>query len=190
MSYQYDFFLSYSRSANPAASEWVRRLLAPALRHELQMEHDTPGERLFLDEDSIEPGAPWPELLAGAALRSKVLVAVLSPPYFRSHWCVSELDTFLHRDAGARRSMVVPLQVWDGDHYREDVKQLQLYSALAKYRDYTPDLGHRIGFKRDVRALAQLLRDKADMAPPFDLRWRAIATSPEPASRVVRPSFA
>lgn len=95
MSYEYEFFLSYSRK-NPVGN-WVRNNFHPELEQWLASFAGN-APRIFIDKD-IEEGDHWPSRLENALRRSKYLVAVWSPQYFTSPWCVAEWQSMRQREA-------------------------------------------------------------------------------------------
>lgn len=134
MAYQYDVFLSYTRRAS--AGEWVERHFYPLLRDAL--ENSMPREvRIFVDWRQ-ETGISWPDNLAQALSTSRVMVAVLSPPYFRSPWCLAEWVSMCerHRVLGLAlesdpTALIHPVVFADGDYFPREAKALQ-------YRDFRP----------------------------------------------------
>lgn len=96
MSYRYDVFLSYRRSGPGNVGQWVRnhfhRLLVDCLSDQLDWE-----PKVFFDLEA-ETGSDWPSMLEQALLHSKMLVAVWSPPYFRSAWCLAEWESMRARE--------------------------------------------------------------------------------------------
>lgn len=74
-------FISYARSTSAAA--------ARALKAEL-------GEDAFLDETELEAGEQFPQPLFEALLESRVVVVFADEQYFRSWYCLRELETALH----------------------------------------------------------------------------------------------
>lgn len=130
--YEYDVFLSYRRS--PLVATWVHQFLKPLLKSWLAQ--SLPYEpTFFIDTDEIEVGDEWPERLQSALARSRVLLAVLSPDYFRSAWCIPEWNwirsrekQFNLRDQG-RGGIVYALQFSDGEHYPQDVDTIQMQDA-------------------------------------------------------------
>lgn len=110
MAYEYDIFLSYPR-IDPIGS-WVEYVFAPELRKWLRAEL---GERtVFQDTADIEPGQRWPQRLADALGRSRLMIAIWCPPYFTSKWCMAELETMRARERHlgieptSRDALVVP----------------------------------------------------------------------------------
>ena len=96
--YKYHIFISYRRAGE--AGEWVHNHFFPVLKGRL--ESMLPEEpKIFIDEN-IEKGSKWPEKLAQALHQSRCMIAVWSPGYFRSTWCVAEWETLLARERTIR----------------------------------------------------------------------------------------
>ena len=92
--YEYDLFLSYRREGD--VGEWVRNHFHDRLRNCLNSEFPRPV-RIFFDVGQ-EPGTHWRKNIARALQRSHLLVAVLSPQYFTSSWCLAEWNTIRRRE--------------------------------------------------------------------------------------------
>jgi hypothetical protein len=92
--YEFDVFLSYSRQGS--SPRWVHNHFLPKLRDCLT---DETGyvPRVFVDQES-EPGSVWPVRLERMLRRSKILVAIYSPQYFRSDWCLAEWKSMSARE--------------------------------------------------------------------------------------------
>ncbi|HWW61412.1 MAG TPA: toll/interleukin-1 receptor domain-containing protein [Thermoanaerobaculia bacterium] len=92
--YEWDVFLSYIRSG--ASGEWVQKLFYPTLQKWLDA--NSPKKvRIFYDE-TIEESGLWPAVLKRGLLRSRCMVAVVSPPYFESNWCKAEWASLRARE--------------------------------------------------------------------------------------------
>ena len=144
MSYQYDVFLSYRRSGHGNAGQWVRNHFHPLLRDCLS---DQVGwePTIFFDLE-VETGLRWPDLLADALRRSKMLVAVWSPPYFRSSWCLAEWQSMLAREQLLSGKVLIYPVVFSDSHTFPDAaknrqsRDLKAWSnpfpAYQETRDY------------------------------------------------------
>jgi hypothetical protein len=90
----YDVFLSYSRKGGSPG--WVHHHFLPKLRDCLT---DEIGyvPTIFVDQ-GMAVGSRWPDELANALRRSKILVSIYSPQYFRSEWCVAEWHSMADRE--------------------------------------------------------------------------------------------
>lgn len=124
--YEFDVFLSYSRKGGSPG--WVHNHFFPKLRDCLT---DEVGEvpRIFVDQD-MNPGTIWTSDLERALSRSKVLVSVYSPQYFRSEWCVAEWKSMAEREQllglasrDLTQGLIIPV----------------LYSDSANFPDYGKD---------------------------------------------------
>src|SRR5688572_8465137 len=93
--YAYDVFLSY-HCKEPVLG-WVREQFQPTLEEWLTQELARDA-KIFLDATDIGTGDTWPVRLQHALQRSRVLVPVFSPTYFRRPWCVAELYSMRARE--------------------------------------------------------------------------------------------
>ena len=95
--YEYDVFISYKRGTD--CEDWVKKTLKPLLMKVIKdytIGDDEP--RIFIDEEGIDVGIDWPLKIKRALARSKCMLAVWSPSYFRkSKWCVIEFSVMKHR---------------------------------------------------------------------------------------------
>ncbi|HNH46779.1 MAG TPA: toll/interleukin-1 receptor domain-containing protein [Myxococcota bacterium] len=167
MSYSYDVFISYRRS--PAqARDWTQHVLYPTLRTWLENELNLKPEQIFIDTEHLsDNGLPWPPKLREAILGSKVLVAVLSPQYFESDWCRTELYSMLERQQRTGGRCVYLLQVFDGDCYPPEI-HVRSPADLSKYatlnRRYLPQRG----WDERCKKMANELKGLLAQAPPYD----------------------
>lgn len=94
----WDVFFSYRRSTAGPHVVRVHGALVDA------------GLRVFLDDREIPPDSEFPSEIADALLSSRVLVAFLDADYFKSQWCLYELQLALaplRRDPSADASHVL-----------------------------------------------------------------------------------
>ncbi|MEU4524607.1 BTAD domain-containing putative transcriptional regulator [Amycolatopsis sp. NPDC024027] len=121
--YQYDVFVSYRRSGPGNAARWVQqhfhRMLEDCLADQI-------GQTAVFLDTSAETGVHWPTMVQALA-RSKMLVAIWSPPYFASRWCLAELETMLARERafGGLTQLVYPIVYSDGDTFPEWARKRQ-----------------------------------------------------------------
>ncbi|WP_160169712.1 toll/interleukin-1 receptor domain-containing protein [Amycolatopsis rifamycinica] len=122
--YHYDVFLSYRRSGPGNAARWVQqhfhRMLVDCLADQI-------GQAAIFIDKSAETGVHWPTMLQQALARSKMLVAVWSPPYFASQWGLVELNTMVAREqaVGGVTQLVYPLIYSDGETFPETARKRQ-----------------------------------------------------------------
>ncbi len=167
MSYTYDVFISYRRS--PAqARDWTRHVLYPTLQTWLEVELNLKSDQIFIDTEHLnDNGLPWPEKLRDAILQSKLLVAVLSPQYFESDWCMTELYSMLERQQRTGGRCVYLLQVFDGETYPSQIRlcsPTDLSSYATLHRRFLPQRG----WNERCKKLAHELKVVLAQTPPFD----------------------
>ena len=136
MAYEYDIFLSYPRKGQ--VCPWVHNHFLPLLRECLDS-HLENEPRIFVD--TAQPtGVQWPQNIKDALLHSQLLVAVWTPPYFRSQWCLAEWNTMLERESklqhsgnNPHRGLVYPVVYSDGDHFDQRAKATQYRGDLTRF---------------------------------------------------------
>ena len=138
MAYIHDVFISYKR--DPFKDEWLLEHFMPLfsyfVREEIAAECGRLPERIFFDQTDvsaasrtfdqhgIEPGQQWRDALAQAIKTSRCLVALWSPMYFFSEWCLIEWESFRLRTGGGQ-PLVIPMRVHDGESFPKPAKDLQ-----------------------------------------------------------------
>jgi hypothetical protein len=135
VAYAYDIFVSYSRRFPYA--DWTRETFFPLFEAYLaQVLRRAP--KIFLDKRDISPGATWPLEIRNALARSRFLVAVLTPLYFNSDWCLAEFITIRNREFKTRlrtptapSGLIFPIKVFDGDAFSQCVKKIQMLDCTA-----------------------------------------------------------
>ncbi|MBP0593613.1 toll/interleukin-1 receptor domain-containing protein [Paraburkholderia sp. LEh10] len=180
MSYEWDIFLSYPRLGD--AGQWVENHFHPRLKECLTNELAQPP-RIFLDREQ-PTGVEWPENLKQALLQSRIMVAVWTPPYFASRWCMAEWTSMLEREIvldkrGRKpaRGLVFPVIYSDGKHFDPRAKQIQInfdfteYNHPFKHFDSTPLY---IDFNKLVKDLAISIDEHLTLAPEWEDGWPAL----------------
>jgi MinD-like ATPase involved in chromosome partitioning or flagellar assembly len=92
--YRYDLYVSYDHSAK--VEEWLR----PFVEFLHSRLHALIGRPVstFFDYRVLETGSSFPSEVAHALSRSRLLLAVITPRYFHSRWCLAEWKTFEKRE--------------------------------------------------------------------------------------------
>ena len=131
MSYQYDVFISYKRGWR--TESWLIQHFLPLFSDCLHnCVYETCGrsaDPIFLDISEIsaevrsdkrldgyrgiEPGAQWQQALVQAIGHSRCLLALWSPSYFYSDWCMKEWESFHVRGANGVGGVCTPITVCD-----------------------------------------------------------------------------
>lgn len=182
--YKYDVFVSYSRYGT--VRNWLLNHFYPRLVECLVDEmEDTP--KMFLDKE-MPRGVHWPSQLQEALQHSKILVAVLSAPYFRSKWCMTEWGSMQAREellglAGVQRpqGLIYPIRFADSNSFENE-------GRLRSWWDFkgldNPDKGFQESrdwhpFQQRVRECAQDLAELLKQVPPWRPDWPAVE-APDP----------
>jgi hypothetical protein len=186
MPYRYDLFISYTWRV-PRAQSWVREVLTPLLVEFLQLEAAIDKSRVFLDDREVRPGMQVDQTVRDALLDSKVLLAVLSPQYFESGWCLTEFHTMLDRQQQTQQRLVYPLAVWDGTKYPQDVRNL---NPLNFNQWGTLERGMaRKRFRDTIVTLVKELDQLITKSPNHDPTW-VVNVIPDPVeAHVARQGY-
>ena len=193
--YEYDIFLSYPQRGNAGA--WVDRHFHPLLRDCL-CDEINPEPRVFYCPEQ-QTGAVWPDKLAHALKRSRMMVAIWSAPYFRSLWCMAEWQSMLKREKmlGMRTvdkpwGLVYPVIFSDGPHFHPTAlatqarKDLRNWAIPHKIFEESPEYVH---FHRCLRDVATELAHLLPQVPKWDSRFPIIRkpkVSPPVRARIPR----
>ena len=193
--YRYDIFISYRRSQ--VVRDWVHNHLLGELRAWLT-ESMPRDPSIFVDEE-IEVGDHWPTALEQALLRSRCMVCVWSPPYFRSRWCMAEWKTMEARLDHLRMAggtelprLVYPLRFHDGDLFPPEAKDTQ-WRDVTRYTDYRPSYRETAGYRafmEEVKAMAGDLATILAAAPPWESSWPVVRPEPLDALDISQPRLA
>jgi hypothetical protein len=148
-------------------------LLEQWLPNALPVEHET---KIFVDWDGIETGAAWPLTLQHALKRSRCLLPVWSPEYFRSKWCQAEWKTMLERERllGLRtlalsEGLIYPVTYFDGENFPPEAQNCQ-QKDLCKWNSPHPVFNSTAGyveFDQQVQTLVQELAQMILRAPAW-----------------------
>jgi hypothetical protein len=179
MPYDYHIFISHRRT-NPDLVRWTRECFLRPLRSHLGIA--IPGLRIFFD-DQIETGASWPDALADAHARSRILVPILHPDYFSSLWCRLELALMMERErslgwrtADDPRHLIFPVIINGAERFPANVRAIQApdMSPHANF-DMQPGTPAQMLFTDAIRQWAHQLETVLLVPPDFDHSWRTAA---------------
>jgi TIR domain len=180
--YENDVFISYRRTGNVAG--WVQRHLSEVLTSCLEDELDR-SPKIFIDND-LDTGAIWPDKLEKSLHRSRLMVAVLSPPYFTSSWCQAEWRSMFLREQmlglEADERLIFPLVFSDGDRFPDYAKARKSRSMKAWGYPYPQFAGSQdfLRFHDEVRKVACEIAGRLDSVPDWDANWPFERPSPVP----------
>lgn len=177
--YEFDVFLSYRRAGS--VTDWMRNHFWPVLQECLTDELPTEPS-IFLDV-GMRTGTHWPAELERGLRRTRLLLAVWTPTYFTSPWCLAEWRTMRAREAALGLGtvnhpggLVYPVVFADWQSFppaakecsHRDLKRWNM--PLAQYRN-TSDY---VDFYREMRSLAEELATAITRAPDWSADWPVI----------------
>jgi hypothetical protein len=184
MGYEYDVFLSYPRQGY--SGDWVRNHFHDALVGFLDQEMAEEPRVYFDQEQAI--GVNWPANVRRALLRSKILVAVWCPPYFRSDWCMAEWASMRAREqklglATTERpqGLVVPVVSADGKTFPNEARGTQ-WRDMSQWNFPTAEFGRTaeyVEFHREMRTFAGELSGLIAAVPDWADDWPVDTPPPE-----------
>jgi FxsC-like protein len=71
------------------------------------------SDRTIFFDRSLERGRPWPDMVANALAKSRMMVAIISPGFIRSDYCGKEWQVFSERaDLASRPTSAILPVVW------------------------------------------------------------------------------
>ena len=193
MSYTWDVFISYRRTYN--VRDWVRNHLHPVLERCLEDEMDH-APQVFLDRQ-MEVGSYWPDELAQALSATRYMLAVWSPPYFTSSWCVAEWRTMLAREQllgipgqGQTLGLIYPVVFADGDSFPDEAQAVQSRYDLSEYGFPYEQFNRTdayLEFHMKVRSIAADLAQRIADPPPWQSDWPVYRPDPFPLPPAALP---
>jgi TIR domain len=182
--YKFDVFISYSRRGS--APKWLMNNFFPKFQDCLT-DHMELAPRIFLDA-GMPRGNNWPNELIRALRHSKVMVAVLSPPYWQSTWCLSEWKSMRARekslgltDLARPQGLIYPILYSDSENFPEEGREL----AWWDFKEFAvPEKVYQESrewplFHRRVRELAEDVVELLTQVPEWRSDW-PIAERPDP----------
>ena len=191
--YKFDVFFSYKR--DPESDEW-HETVARKLEFWLRKEINASKARIFFDTESIETGEQWKHKIRDSLKESSCLVAVWSPDYFHSPWCLAEWQSFVKREHDLKLqtgSLIAPARYHDGEYFPPAAQDTQ----MTDFSEYTSTMAffweskdadefERTALKPFAKAIAKKIRK----APAYDDRFPLVTPdeSVPPPPPVPRPS--
>lgn len=172
--YEYDVYISYADSK--LNQQWMETIFMPFLKEYLNEE--MPYEpKIFYDKSSGSLSYLELNQVKPILSRSKILIPVLSPPYFRSQQrCLGEFLFFKQKSILTGADLIYPVL------YRNIEPLPEVASSLA-YQDFTRfnvvgDAFFKtslfLDFQKQFAQFAKVIAKSIMKAPPFDISWSNI----------------
>lgn len=186
--YEFDVFISYRRKGNP--HDWVKHHFHPRLSACLadQMPEEP---KVFIDE-GMEIGTVWPDRLEDALRRTRILVPVFSPQYFRSSWCLAEWHSMAARERlVGQRGLIYPVLFSDSENFPSFARE-RSWRDLKRWNK--PDLVFQqtvrwIDFVEEIENVAIDLARLIGKAPPWEETWPIERPNPPMPGMTPVPRF-
>lgn len=186
--YEFDVFISYSRHGSGA--KWLMNHFYPKIQDCLA-DQIAPMPKVFVDK-SMPRGVHWPSQLQKALRHSKVMIALLTPLYFQSKWCMAEWRNMKAREqmlglgtTDRPQGLIIPILYSDSENFPEEGRELSWWNfkelstpdpVFQESRDY-------VQFHREVTNLAKDLVELIQQVPEWRDDWPIV----EPPDPVIMP---
>lgn len=195
--YEYDVFLSFP--SRGSVFPWVVNHLHPLLVEALLDLHGS--EKSIYCYTERDDGLDWPNDLARAIKRSRLLVSVLCPSYFYSSpWSCAEWRSFKARQAklgygteAQPRCLIIPvLFCGDIQTFPDEARRVRVVTDLSKH--WNPDASYRNApdyhqLRTAVRALARQILSALEDSPPWEPDWPLGEAKVFPRPKIVQPTL-
>jgi hypothetical protein len=160
--YENDVYVSYSRQELPAVAGELTSSIADATERILGRQ-----VRFLRDTERLVAGEDLSRQFDSAVLRSRFLLAFVTPSYFQSEWCRREWASFAKREVALGRHLIAavfigvqPLPVAGHTQVSLNVPRPIASEGIRSWLSGSPDAIGRLG-----ELLANLIRTGV---PPFD----------------------
>ena len=177
MSYDYDVFLSYK--SGKIYGRWVLEVFFDYFKENLEQ---SLGRKvnIFIDKSDINDGDDWQARIKRSLLKSRCVVAVLSPLYFQSEWCKRECATMLFREEtlGLRDiknplGLISAIILHDGDMFPKLIGKIQRrswhdFALVGKGFENTETF---IDFQKELKKYSDNVATMIKSAPQFNDEW-------------------
>jgi TIR domain len=187
--YEYDVFVSYKREPDDAQlmTPWIDGVVS-RLRLYLMQELGGRPVPLFLDRRAIANGQKWPEALRVGIRTSRCILAIWSPEYFHSRWCMTEWKSFVAREAALlapQHGLVAPIRWTKDDWFPPEAKETQALdlSGYAATTEAFWKTERADELDQKIRSFAADLADVVRRAPPFSSDWPIVEGEPHDPPR-------
>jgi hypothetical protein len=156
--FEYDLFISYEHAEDPA---WIQTFVK-SLSDQLSSQHGIKAS-IWQDKNHLDVGENWETEIEKAIKRSAILLAVLSPGYKNSEWCMKECEIFQEflvsrgeQLEKSNRFFKVVKTPWEDDehlHFWATIEHLELFRRNDR-KDIEPFSFGSNDFQFAIRSVA------------------------------------
>lgn len=165
---KHDLFISYDHSDNQDG------MVDKILKKTKEIYKALTGEqlRIFIDRTDIMTGDLWQKRLSVALRESRLLLAMLSPSYFKSEWCRREWFSAEHKEEKTNvlqessliSGVIVPVLIYPLKRARlsEGEKLLVSIAKRRQWHDFTETKPGTAKFLQSLKGLVEDIIDNLD----------------------------
>ena len=188
--YKWDLFISYARRGS--VQKWLLNHFHEKLRDCLANEFQP--LRIYVDR-GMPRAVHWPSNLQHALLHSKIMIQLLTPPYFDSDWCLAEFRSMRAREellglagAGQSQGLIYPILYGDSENFPPEARE----RSWVDFKDVAyPDPSYQQSpeYGNLHRKVTVLAGDLGQLIPQVP-EWRAdfpLIDTPDPVLRPTPP---
>jgi MinD-like ATPase involved in chromosome partitioning or flagellar assembly len=173
--YEYDLFVG--RATSSVLNEWLDAFISRlSTLVSAQLGRDL---RVFQDLSEVRVDDVWKNAVEKALVRSRVLLAIVTPEFLSSQWCLLEWATFERREKEkAARELIVPVMLQRPDPLPDWMSRRQVIDIsdlprrVSAFAESSPEVVGRLA------ELARLVTRRVRSAPAFDAGWTSAADRP------------
>ncbi|MDX1956928.1 MAG: toll/interleukin-1 receptor domain-containing protein [Leptospiraceae bacterium] len=175
MSYEYDIFISYS---NHDMADYVRTILFPLIKQEIG---GTLGERnlkIFIDKIGVNSGDDWENRIKNCLIKSRIMIAILSPEYFKSEWCKKEMSFMLEKEQDLKfrcqqnpSGLIFPLKIRNQEKRYPKYVLEKIQITDIKDHSYSGINNPSIDLQREIRHWSINVADILDLSFDYKKEW-------------------
>lgn len=169
--YKYDLYISYKRGG--VLNEWVESFIYN-LTSWLEVEMIEPPQ-IFLNIQDVDSMSSVNSAIDYSIKHSKLLIALLTPAYFASDFCIREWLFFEKREKQSMNAqpLILPILLRGGDLLPDHIKRRQLLNASESLMSFTAlkRSGTSKGEYDLLQLVSQSITKMLENAPPFDPNW-------------------
>lgn len=171
--YTHDIFLSVKSDA--IFGEWISTIFFPLFETYVRQDIIAACKRapteIFYYRESLKVGDPWPDDLRQGIQNSRVAVALCSPEYFYSEWCLTEFHSFWERGKSKQARVLLPVSIHDGEAFPDDIRenlQFESFSEFVTVGEGFKTTKRYSDFQDLLKVFSKRVAELVCKAPPFE----------------------